>query len=72
MLSCSLGRSQAHAVSFHKSHVRGVHAWSAGGHLRPGDALCKPVLLRDLGRLDCLPLFTIIGAQKAGTTSMFK
>jgi hypothetical protein len=30
------------------------------------------VLLRDLGVLKCLPLFTIIGAQKAGTTSLFK
>ncbi len=33
--------------------------------------LCKPVLLRDAGRLHCLPLFTIVGAQKGGTTSLF-
>ena len=33
--------------------------------------LCPPVLLRDQGKLYCLPLFTIIGAQKGGTTSLF-
>ena len=33
--------------------------------------LCDPVLLRDMQQLRCSPYFTIIGAQKGGTTSLF-
>jgi len=63
-----------HAVSFHKSSVHEVHSYLNG----QGDSAvaqspqCKPVLLRDSGQVLCLPHFTIIGAQKAGTTSLFK
>jgi hypothetical protein len=63
---------QAHAVSFHKSHVREAHEWLSDGGWKLGNDLCNPVLLRDLGKIQCLPLFTIIGAQKSGTTSMFQ
>ena len=100
----------AHAVSFHKSHVREVHAflfpgeaqavlqgsrgsrsgaasaWARAASLGKGSGgaaaglaavsaanpPCLPVLLRDLVEVRCLPLFTIIGAQKAGTTSLFE
>lgn len=65
---------QAHAVSFHKSHVREVHTYLETDNivvLPFSNATCNPIIIRDQAKIYCLPMFTIIGAQKAGTTSMF-
>jgi hypothetical protein len=65
---------QAHAISFHKSHVKEVENFlekENRGMLSLTDPTCNPVLIRDQAKTYCLPFFTIIGAQKAGTTSMF-
>jgi len=67
---------QAWAASFHKSNVRSVASWLAGrpkaGQTNALTPMCAPALLRDLKELTCIPRFTIIGAQKAGTTSIFE
>ena len=48
------------------TRTRTMHSWA-----NLSNPICHPVLLRDLQRVQCLPRFVIIGAQKGGTTSLF-
>ena len=69
----------AHAVpqgvSWHKASVRQVHEFFAvpfRNQTGRRGRRCDPVLTRGRATAQCLPSFTIIGAQKAGTTSLFE